>query len=178
MAHFWTLDDDDIWAVYPLGANSYVFTRDCELPLESEASANDSIAFLRRMDVQVGERWILLSARMSGIEVNGVSLPLGMKVLDDRDEMRFPGRDSRRVFFSTERLAAVQPFPGFDHLTCCPRCQRAVEKGKPAVQCPNPRCGVWYHQDETPCWNYNTTCAQCGQTTDLDAGFQWSPKEL
>ena len=50
-----------------------------------------------------------------------------------------------------------------------------------AVRCPNQRCGAWHHQDAAQsldCWTYGPTCNLCGRSTQLDAGFRWTPEEL
>jgi hypothetical protein len=81
------------------------------------------------------------------------------------------------VFYSTERLALVEEFPGANAPAYCPRCKQAIASGHPAVKCPG--CGVYYHQsNELPCWTYTDVCALCPQSTALDAGYQWSPEAL
>jgi hypothetical protein len=85
------------------------------------------------------------------------------------------GGTAGRVFFSLERLARVVPFDGVDK-SHCPRCQTVIERGTPAVRCP--QCGVWHHEsDEFRCWTYSPTCALCDQPTELEGSFRWTPEE-
>jgi hypothetical protein len=104
-------------------------------------------------------------------------------ILSDRDELRWPvahdasGAAPHPLFFSTERLAAVAPYPAGDRRGSCPRCKQLLTVGDAAVRCPS--CGLWHHAtDELPCWTYGEHCAACQQVTSLDAGFQWTPEEL
>src|SRR5689334_11592289 len=65
-----------------------------------------------------GESWLFLAPPGTRAYVNGQRLSLGMRVLRDRDEILLPtsatneAAEPQRMFFSTERLAIVQPFPG------------------------------------------------------------------
>jgi hypothetical protein len=98
-------------------------------------------------------------------------------VLADRDAIALG--DRQILFFSSEKLARVLPFPGKDDHTSCIRCKLPLESGTPAVRCPSPECGFWHHQsDDQSCWTYTAACASCGHPTAFDAGFQWSPWEL
>jgi len=81
------------------------------------------------------------------------------------------------MFFSTELLAGVTPYPGSERPILCARCKAEIATASPAVRCP--RCGAWHHQsDELPCWTYAERCSVCDQPTALDAGFAWTPEEL
>jgi hypothetical protein len=110
---------------------------------------------------------------------NGLPLPLGVRVLRHRDEIRLGSLGT--AFFSTETLARVVKYPGPAAVKCA-RCGDTIETGLPAVQCPN--CDVWYHQGidgagrDKPCWTYAPTCIFCPHGTRLDAGYQWSPEDL
>jgi hypothetical protein len=117
--------------------------------------------------------WHLLADEASGVTVNGYRLSGGLRTLLDKDEIRVPGAGT--VFFSTERLATVEPLPDTARDVCCPRCRQAVSPAASAVRCPS--CGVWHHQSpELSCWTYAPGCAMCGQLTALDAGYQWTPE--
>lgn len=120
-----------------------------------------------------GDRWVLLGA--PAVRVNGSPVDTGILVLRDRDEIC---AGAQRLFFSTEQLAVVAPYPGAVRPAFCPRCKLEIESGSPAVACP--RCRVWHHQsdDLLPCWTYSGRCALCDQVTALDADFQWTPEEL
>jgi hypothetical protein len=65
-----------------------------------------------------------------------------MRALDAGDELRIG--DGPSIFFSTERLACIEPFPGGDAATFCPRCKQVIESGGAAVRCP--ACGSWHRQ--------------------------------
>ena len=110
----------------------------------------------------------------SAVRVNGAPLDVGIRVLRDRDELRV---DGCRVYFSTESLAELVPFPGADRPVFCARCKLEISAGTPAVRCP--ACTVWHHQtDRLPCFTYRETCSTCPQPSALDAGYRWSPEEL
>ena len=82
-----------------------------------------------------------------------------MRVLRDRDEILLPGiprndgeqadvadAEPQRLFFSTERLAVVEPFPGGAKAVFCSRCKQVIDSGHRAVRCPSGRCGLWHHE--------------------------------
>jgi len=130
-----------------------------------------------------GEKiWIIMAGKGSAGWVNGRFLQAGVRVLQDRDEVRINHKPS--VFFSTEELARVVPFPAGPSPVFCPRCKQPLADGTPSVQCP--RCSVWHHSlwphnDEANslgCWEYSAACAICDQQTDLHSGFRWTPLEL
>jgi len=148
-------------------------------------AADDLIAsevMLLRTSGANGVDWVLVSGANARVRVNGIQLSLGICVLNDRDEIRM--EDSGKMFFSTERLARVEPFPGRaeqssgnEEKVCCPRCQQALEPQASAVRCP--QCNIWHHQTvDLPCWTYSSTCALCPQPTQLDASYRWMPEEL
>ncbi len=122
------------------------------------------------------DHWIFLASAGTAAWLNGEQLRLGVRVLEDRDELRLS--DTLRFYFSTERLPEVVPFPGAAKEVHCPRCTMPIKPGTGAVYC---GCGVWVHQnDEYPCWRYpgTTTCPCCAQSNDPEAGFRWTPEAL
>ena len=120
------------------------------------------------------DTWTLLALPWA-VTVNGLPVPEGLRVLQDRDEIRIAGFE--RVFFSTERLAAIEPCLSSNSPLMCPRCRQELVAGTPAVCCP--ACGVWHHQaDGLECWTYAERCALCAHSTALDTGYQWTPEEL
>jgi hypothetical protein len=124
-----------------------------------------------------GQTGVLLVGQGARLWVNGRLVAMGMHVLQDRDELRVYGMTT--LFFSTERLACVESFPGGEPRTCCPRCKLEIEEGCPVVRCPT--CKIFYHQDlanDFSCFTYSERCALCDQVTDLDAGYRWTPEEL
>jgi hypothetical protein len=107
--------------------------------------------------------------------VNGASVPAGIRVLDNRDEIRW---SSGRLFvFSIERQVRVEPFPdaGAGSLRCG-RCTSQIDASAPAVRCPS--CSSWYHEHgEFPCWTSVPFCQVCGQATGLAGDSRWTPEE-
>jgi hypothetical protein len=121
-----------------------------------------------------GTAWTLVAARSVPVHVGGRPLSLGLRVLADRDEIRVEGAGT--VFFSTEVLPRVEPFPIRDRQLFCGRCKDPLVPEKPAVRCPD--CGVWHHQCERRgCWTYAEKCAMCDRATALDQGFRWTPED-
>ena len=125
-------------------------------------------------------RWVVAAAPALGVTVNGDVLASGLRILEDRDSIRVPGGST--CFFSTERLASIEPLHASDEIFC-PRCKLLIEPGSDAVRCP--QCGVWHHEqhgdgeDDHLCWTYAPACALCDQATDLDAvEFRWTPGKL
>ncbi len=178
MAHLWTQDPDGSWVLSALAGSEFMLTGDAALPLrigstQQEREEHEAI-LLRRQDT-TAEAWVLMASPRSNVRINGTPVaPLGIRVLMDRDEICVNGT---RLFFSTEKLARVEPFPGAHQPVSCPRCKQEIFKDTLAVQCP--QCGVWHHQtDDLPCWTYSERCALCDQPTALDAGFRWTPEEL
>ena len=125
---------------------------------------------------------MLLSDSSSGVQVNATPIQLGIRVLSHRDEIFLTGGASdfpSRFYFSTERLAHVEPFPGTDGSAICGRCKQPIERGDLAVRCPSANCGIWHHQTEhLGCWTYSDHCALCPTPTALDSGFRWTPEDL
>jgi hypothetical protein len=147
------------------------------LRLEREdegASADALILRVREKPDESGNSWALVSGANARVFVNGEPLALGVALLRDRDELRVGGRAA--VYFSTERLACVEPCER-DDAPRCPRCAQAIERGQLSVRCP--RCDVLHHQlTERPCWTYSSRCALCAQPSDLEAGLSWTPELL
>ena len=161
MAYVWSDGIDGVWELKTLDARGH------DLPP----------ARIIRQASQSDDGFVVLGS--DAVRVNGMPLDLGIHVLRDRDELRV---GNTRAFFSAESLAVVEPFPGSERPTLCPRCKLEIEAGKAAVRCP--KCRVWHHQcpgepDKLGCWLYSEKCAaDCGQPTALDAGFRWTPEDL
>jgi len=119
--------------------------------------------------------WVILAAPEGNISINGFPLLLGMKVLRDRDEIRWSPNGF--AYFSTEELAAVVNLPQGGRKIMCPRCKQEIIPETAAVRCP--RCGVWHHQsDQLPCYTYSECCATCSRQTSLAAGYDWVPEAM
>jgi len=115
------------------------------------------------------ERWLLLADARA--RVNGEPVVAGVRLLRDRDEIRLAGGEV--VWFSSEELARIEPFPGNEPLPCARSC-RPITPGAPSVRCP--RCGTWHLQtEEYPGWTYAGTCTVCSAPTRLSGDYAWHP---
>ncbi|MGQ0701894.1 MAG: hypothetical protein ACT4PM_02025 [Gemmatimonadales bacterium] len=166
MAHLW-LEQSPDWVIIPLDRDELSLT---ELPPREPGRG-----VLVKSGAAGRADWHLVAGEEHQIRVNGLPLVTGLRTLIDRDEIRLPRLGT--LFFSTERLARVEPLPPEAGQVACPRCRQAIEPGALAVRCP--ACEVWHHaSDELPCWTYAEHCALCRQPTALDTGYQWTPEEL
>lgn len=95
---------------------------------------------IRTQDCRGQERLVLLCPPRNGTRVNGQRVPIGARVLSDRDVIALGG--GQTVWFSSECGAEVVPFAG-EHASCI-RCKLPLEPGTPAVRCPAPGCGFWH----------------------------------
>lgn len=169
MAQLWIRESNE-WAVLPLTGTRLAFG---DLPVATGAAP--AAAVLVRGSPDDRAEWQLMARPSSGIAVNGLPVAAGMRTLLDQDEIRVPFLGT--LFFSTERLARVEPLPVAGHDVSCPRCRQSIAPGSPAVRCPG--CEVWHHgSPELPCWAYAPTCALCQQETAAEAGFKWTPEDL
>jgi hypothetical protein len=190
MAQIWMQRDAGEWqaiaidretcALAETGPSPIGLDVDCDGPGAASESAG---VRLRRLQGAGGEAWALVASRASRVLVNGLPVRHGLAVLADRDEIRALacGEASSAAwltcFFSTERLATVEPFPSTGRRGSCPRCKQPLTPGEAAVRCPG--CGLWHHATEDwPCWTHVEVCAVCDQPTALDTGFRWTPEDL
>jgi hypothetical protein len=181
MAHVWVRGKGE-WLIARLAGDGFALTHDPARPVRTRAAASgadgqDVAALIRRPGRDGKGSWVLLALH-DGLRVNGYPLPVGMRVLRDRDSLHIDGVG--HLFFSSEDLAIVEPYSGAAGLRCA-RCKRLIDQGDPAVHCPNSNCGLWYHQmpeKDLPCWTYAPKCARCPQPTDLSTGYRWTPEEL
>jgi hypothetical protein len=161
------------WALAPLVDPVYAL-RSTTPPLEAvdaPGHAQDAPATLCRLSPATpAARWALLAADTAAVYVNGSPLPLGLRVLLHKDEVRI---GDQHFYFSAERLPQVEPFPVLGRPVACGRCGGALRPSMPAVSCPS--CGTWSHSStDLPCWRYDPTCPRCDQRTDAD-DYTWSP---
>ena len=171
MAYLWRQDHDNRWHAGTLEENR------CTRVSDAEPSAVPPLApaLVRTVTSEGAERWVVVGDGASGVRVNGQAFP-GIRLLADKDEISVPPRG--RFFFSSERLACVEPFDGSREVSC-PRCLRPIKPGDPAVRCPNANCGALHHQMERWwCWTHEESCQLCDQLTRFDAGFRWTPEKL
>src|SRR6476620_2154368 len=111
MAHLWTIDSGGLWAPAALDDVAFVLGSFglARLSDPRAKTSSPSAVMLRRTGDGPDASWSLLIPASASARVNGAPSPLGLVVLADRDEIRVLG--SEPVFFSTETLAAVVPFP-------------------------------------------------------------------
>lgn len=176
MAHLWFRNEEDIWSVVPLNGHAVnVSAHPPRVLPEGFRLGEDVTAALIPAELADSPAWVLLVATDGEVRVNGFAPVAGVRVLQDRDEIRAAHCDA--LFFSTETQAHVEAFAGSERVVYCARCRQPIEKGQMAVRCPHPQCGVWCHQtDKLPCWTYAPACALCPQPTALDTGFAWTPE--
>jgi hypothetical protein len=173
MAHLWVQGEGG-WEAQRLGAAQAGFG-DSPLCVRMQQEA-PSVTGPRLMWTDAGGSrvWALVTPWGCDIRVNGRAVVGGLRVLDDRDEIRT--EDGGKCYFSAEMPATVEEFPSPERPVFCGRCRQQIDVGMPAVRCPS--CGVWYNQSaELPCWTYSDKCTFCGQATALDAGFAWAPED-
>jgi hypothetical protein len=167
-------NDDGEWAVLQLNTESLLLT---EKPPRRVCSPGIDASIRSQVVISPcdNDRWLLMWGVEREVRINGIPQQLGLKLLDDRDEIRITGLAP--FFYSTERLARIEPYPGSDRQIRCARSKLPIEKGTPAVRCPC--CGLWHLMtEEHPAWTYGETCASCSYPTDLEAGFRWTPAEV
>ena len=183
MAHLWLREpDEDQWTIFPLDGEGFALSSAQLRPTPTAASKEELIgeAMIKRAVLLPttgarGAGWVLVTGASAEIGINGLPLKAGIRVLVDRDEICIVGRES--YFFSTETLAAVEPFAGADRRLFCPRCKDELAPGDASVKCP--QCRLIYHQsDERPCWTYAETCSACSQRSDLQSGYRWTPEGI
>jgi hypothetical protein len=119
--------------------------------------------------------WALISPARPSVRVNGRAVAAGLRVMEDRDEIRI---GDSRFFFSAESIAEVVEFPGAVRPVFCGRCRLPIATGSPAVCCPD--CGIWHHQggpENRLCWTYAPTCSYCQTQTELGSELKWAPEE-
>ncbi len=120
-----------------------------------------------------GVGWVLIRGRGREVRVNGMVERLGVRALRHQDQIEV---GDQRMYFSTESLASVGPFPGAGRPVFCPRCKQEIEAGVPAVQCPS--CGLWHHETpELNCWTYAPHCSTCSQGTEVGGEYRWVPED-
>jgi hypothetical protein len=184
MSHIWFPQPRGGWTFLPLSGEAYELLVGSPGRLAARRAARTSgegsrggVRLLRSSRAD-GDIWALAASPECELSLNGLPVPAGLRVLRDRDEVRLAG--GGRIFFSTERPAAIESYPEPLDGTqegSCPRCKDKIDPGSPAVRCPG--CGVWHHQSEMlPCWTYAERCFLCDQSTELDSGFRFVPEGI
>lgn len=173
MPHLWYISHDE-WVAERLAAARIL----------APWSGDESV-LIRIRAASGNDSGYALLAVTRALRVNGDPVPTGLRVLRDRDEILCPG--GCRLYFSTEDIAEVVPYPGVDIGDSaapaggarCPRCRCDIERGSDAVACP--RCRTFYHCTQArPCYAYHEQCCVCsGPTTSVaEPAFGWTPCEL
>jgi hypothetical protein len=173
MAHLWFRNDEDFWSTMPLHGVVDISVNPPRAWTDGFRPGEETGAAVIRAGAVDSPLWVLVAAPESGVRINGFAPVAGVRVLQDRDEIRATACIT--LFFSTETLAHVEEFPGSERPVYCGRCRQAMVQGQLAVRCP--QCAIVYHQIDTlPCWTYAPSCAFCPQSTSLDAEFAWFPE--
>lgn len=84
-----------------------------------DATPHGPSPLLFRSDSGGAERWFILSPPPSPVRVNGRPLCSGLALLSHRDAIQLGAAPP--LYFSAERLATVEPFPGGPDFIYCPR---------------------------------------------------------
>lgn len=169
---------DEGWVVLMLDAAGVLLSPSPPVALHAPVARDrveGALDVLVVRDESRDDAWVLLAATHRGVEINGLPLNEGIRVLAHGDEVRIAGEGT--FFYSTETLPAITAFPGRD--SACMRCKLLLAPGKPAVRCPV--CTIWHHQsaeDGLTCWTGFERCANCGHTTAMDEGYRFSPEDL
>ncbi len=178
MANLWQNSSDDYWTPAELRAAVIVRNGSIELVEQIEVDTQPGVVLLYPQNANRRHAtWLLLASSESQVRVNNWPLESGIRALADRDAIRIPRLAT--MYYSTERLACVEPFAGPEQIYCA-RCRLAIAEGDASVTCP--QCGVVHHEhgaEGRNCFTYAETCALCDQPTDLEsAGYQWTPEGL
>lgn len=129
----------------------------------------------------------LVSGRDAAVTINGFP-PLGLAVLDHKDEIRVFGSGgtvAATFVFGAREVAQGLAFPQGSATTHCARCHRQLCPGDVVTRC---QCGAYYHdgpiapvegggggRNELQCWDYDPRCSECQR---LRAEMLWSPNVL
>lgn len=177
MAHLWLQNENCQWIAQPLSGSELKLQSFLVGPKKESQAAITGIAdvLVLRTESDSQDEWSILSGQECRITINGIPLFLGIRILNDRDDIRWD-RNSF-AFYSSEEPAAVVSLKEGDQKLFCPRCKQEIAPGTPAVRCPG--CGIWHHQSEhLPCYTYAENCATCTRKTALDNGYNWTPEEM
>jgi hypothetical protein len=182
MPQLW-VEKEGTWSLLPLGAAAHELSAGGVVPHADSPPPEDlahRLLLIRGGDAAEAE-WVLLAGNRCAVTVNGTPPGVGAHVLRDRDEIVLHGAGGSaalRTFFSTERLAVVEPLPAAAGTVKCARCKGTIEPGQMAVRCPSCEC---YHHEIAGvrnCWTYRPKCALCPHPTLLDGTYHWTPEEL
>ncbi len=171
--HLWTWRAD--W--YRVGVTDHLTIADSgDGGVDVGGSAAAALATVIQFTENGMPRAALITRPGSRVLLNGY-LPLGVAVLEDRDEITVRGRT---FYFGARSLLEAMPFPHCDTETRCARCKRPLHEGDTAARCA--ACSAWHHQgnlagvqgQRRECWTYDPACGGCGRHRDT---LVWSPEE-
>ena len=179
MAQIFSLDPTGSWSVTPVPTEPVQLAgiHPVDMRPLSEGVVNDS----RHPEIHRGEYagkavWVLLIPAQFSIWVNGRRTG-HIRVLRHRDSIWWPGADA--AFFSTEKLAKVEIYPGHSERLDCPRCKKPILEGNQIVVCHG--CSTIHHMEPDPplrlnCWTYSDHCGACPYSSDMSGGLRWVPE--
>jgi hypothetical protein len=176
MAHLWYENEAGHWTLAFLREAAVALGSASGVLLDSEHAGGAS-ALLLRSRIATTEQWLLMNVSLQPLSVNGEVLRTGIRALNNRDEIC--GKGIGRIFFATERLAAIEAFPGSEREHLCPRCRLGIVAGTPTIRCVS--CGTAFHQDvaqDLCCFTYGEKCPLCGNPTVLSETYRFQPDEL
>ncbi len=112
MTHLWIQNRDGFWQEHDLADGAVTLSTNGPAPTDSSnKSGNPSQPMLVPHSGPHGsETWVLLAGPLSRMRINGLPIPVGIRVLTDRDAITLDA--GHTVYFSSERLAEVIPLPG------------------------------------------------------------------
>ena len=168
-------DNDRQWLVVPLTDNSLNIESVPPKRLKarrSKTAKEREVVLTAIAGDGLDTSWAVVWGRSKKINVNGLRMATGIRVLSHGDEIKVGNNPP--LYFSTEVLARIETFEGSEEPVVCPRCKQVIEPGAAIVRCPG--CSVIHHEtSELNCWTFADKCAMCDYPTGLDEGFQWVP---
>lgn len=177
MAQIFTRNADDGWSVTPLTAKAVELSGATPVEIanvSTDVKHSHSLPEIHLSESAGKEVWALLIPAEFQIWVNGRRVSQ-IRILRHRDSIWSPGSDA--VFFSTEKLAKVEVYPGHSERLDCPRCKLPIREGHEIVVCPG--CSTAHHMlpaEDLPCWTYNATCSACSYSSDMSDDLRWVPE--
>jgi hypothetical protein len=175
MQFLWRTPTNNRWRVLPLPLGPSALVADETSPVQRFAGS-----FPEALIMPSPSGFVLLVRAGAPVRVNGRDVGLRTTVtrLEHMDLINVGPRVC--LFFSTESLAEIVPFPGIEGGACiCARCKTPIAVGEPAISCP--RCRAWSHESaKLPCFRYpgSHTCPACPHPNAAGAGYQFNPAAL